>query len=161
MSGKYSTGTRILEGLFPEVIPDNCTFDLIYSFNVLEHIEDDQKALTAAVSLLKKNGILFAYVPAFPLLYGSMDRALRHYRRYTKKGIRDKFLKSGLKILELRYYNFMGFWGWLINNRILNIKEQKSNQVKLFDHILPLQIKIEKRLEPFVGQNLLIIGKKE
>jgi hypothetical protein len=55
----------------------------------------------------------------------------------------------------------MGFWGWFINNRILRIKEQKNSQVKLFDKLLPLQNKIEKKLEPFWGQNLLIIGKKE
>jgi SAM-dependent methyltransferase len=161
MSEKYSTETSILEGYFPEVIPDNCNFDLIYSFNVLEHIQDDQNAINTAVDYLKPNGILFAYVPAFPILYGSMDRILRHYRRYSKKDIRHKFHKSGLKIIESRYYNFMGFWGWLINNRILKINEQKNSQVKLFDRLLPLQIKIEKKLEPFIGQNLLIIGKKE
>ena len=76
MSEKYGTKTCILEGFFPEVIPENRTFDLIYSFNVLEHIEDDQNALNTAVKLLKPDGVLFAYVPACPVLYGSMDRKL-------------------------------------------------------------------------------------
>lgn len=161
MSEDYSTETCILEGFFPEVIPDNCIFDLIYSFNVLEHIRDDQNALTKAFNLLKNNGILFAYVPASPTLYGSMDRVLHHYRRYSKKDIKEKFIKSGFTIVELRYYNFIGFFGWFINNKIFKIKEQKTSQVILFDKLLPIQIKIEQRLEPFIGQNLLIVGKKE
>lgn len=160
MTEKYRVEISILEGFFPEVISGNDNFDLIYSFNVMEHIEDDQDALITSADLLKPGGVLFAFVPAFPILYGSMDRMLRHFRRYTKKDIRDKFLKSGLKITELRYFNFMGFWGWFINNRILNIKEQKNSQVKLFDKLLPLQVKFERHFEPFVGQNLLIIGKK-
>jgi len=161
MSEKYSTEIHILEGLFPGVSLENSAFDLIYSFNVLEHIEDDQEALNTAVDLLKPDGILFTFVPASPVLFGSMDRMLKHYRRYSKKDLRHKFLQSGLKIIELRYYNFMGFWGWFINNRILKIEEQKNSQVKLFNKLLPWQIKIEEKLEPFVGQNLLIIGKKE
>jgi len=152
---------RILTGYFPDVIPEGFKFDLIYSFNVLEHIEEDQDALNKAVNLLKPKGILFAFVPAFPVLYGSMDKMLKHFRRYTKKDLQHKFLKSGLKITELRYYNFIGFWGWFINNRIFKIREQKNRQVRLFDKLLPLQIKIEQNLEPFVGQNLLIIGQKE
>jgi len=161
MSENYGTKTRIIDGFFPDAIPDSRDFDLIYSFNVFEHIRDDQDAIITAYNLLKKNGILLAYVPAFPILYGSMDRALNHYRRYSKQDIKEKFIKSGLTITKLRYFNFIGFFGWLVNNRIFKIKEQKTSQVRLFDTLLPLQIKIEKKIEPFFGQNILIIGTKE
>ena len=160
MSAKYPAKPLIIEGYFPEAAFGSAAFDLIFSFNVLEHIEDDQNALSIATHSLKPKGILFAYVPAFPILYGSMDEVLHHCRRYSKKGLRENFMKCGLNIVELRYYNFIGFWGWFINNRIFRIKEQKNAQVKLFDKLLPLQTMLEKRVEPLVGQNLLIIGEK-
>ena len=61
--------------------------EFIYSLNVLEHIEDDQGALEALHSKLKSGGRLFLYVPAFDVLFSSMDRKVGHYRRYRKRGL--------------------------------------------------------------------------
>ena len=41
--------------------------DVIYSFNVLEHIKDDRQALCALAGKLKHHGRLILYVPAFPI----------------------------------------------------------------------------------------------
>ncbi|MCH8254097.1 MAG: class I SAM-dependent methyltransferase, partial [Gemmatimonadetes bacterium] len=60
-------------------------FDTIVCLNVLEHIDDDIGSLEAMYSLLEPAGKLVLLVPAFPGLYGSLDRALGHYRRYTRK----------------------------------------------------------------------------
>ena len=49
------------------------SLDYIYSLNVLEHIEDDRAALRTLHSKLRPGGRLFLYVPAFPILYSSMD----------------------------------------------------------------------------------------
>ena len=70
-----------LHGFFPEVAPKGTLFDLVFHYNVLEHVDDDVAALAACRDLLKPGGMMFAFVPAFQVLYGSMDRQLRHHRR--------------------------------------------------------------------------------
>lgn len=57
--------------------PDE-TYDYIFTLNVLEHVEDDQSALRDLVRNLKLGGRPMIYVPAFQMLFSSMDRAVGH-----------------------------------------------------------------------------------
>jgi SAM-dependent methyltransferase len=135
--------TRMIQGHFPNTVPENCLFDLIYHYNVLEHIEDDEQALAICLRLLKPGGIHFIFVPAFPCLYGSMDCMLKHHRRYKRKELISKLEYSGHRILQSRYCNPIGFLGWFVNN------------------ILPLQNHIESRMSMPFGQSLCIVATKD
>src|ERR1700691_4275945 len=61
----------------------DASYDYIYSLNVFEHIKDDHAAAREAHRILRPGGTLFIYVPAFAILFGSMDRKVEHFRRYT------------------------------------------------------------------------------
>jgi len=151
---------EILQGYFPETSPEK-KFDLIYHYNVLEHIDDDATALKACYKSLKPQGVMFAYVPAFQVLYGSMDKQLKHYRRYSKKSITEVLNSAGFEVKHIKYCNLIGFFGWFYNNRILKIKEQKSNQIFIFDKlILPIQAWLEKIIGTPLGQNICVIASK-
>ena len=59
--------------------------DTIFSLNVFEHIEDDLAAMRNADRVLQPGGHLILVVPAHRWLYGSIDRAIGHNRRYDKQ----------------------------------------------------------------------------
>jgi len=84
-------------------------YDLIFSSNVLEHIENDSEVLLNLKSHLAPNGVLVTYVPAFPILFSDHDRAVGHFRRYTKKSLMLKLLHAGFEIDRLRYVDSIGF----------------------------------------------------
>lgn len=82
-------------------------FDAIVSTDVLEHIENDRKAVVKLAGLLKVGGDLIITVPALPCLFGYHDELLGHYRRYTKAGLRQLLGDGlGLNIKEFRYFGF-------------------------------------------------------
>jgi 2-polyprenyl-3-methyl-5-hydroxy-6-metoxy-1,4-benzoquinol methylase len=83
-------------------------FDVIIAFDVLEHIEDDTKALERWRGLLKKGGTLLVSVPAFSWLWGVDDVLADHYRRYSKKELASK-LKVNYKLIRITYFNFFLF----------------------------------------------------
>ncbi len=58
--------------------------DTIVTLDVLEHIEDDQYTLRICYDVLRPNGRLLIKVPAHMFLYGSLDKASLHFRRYAK-----------------------------------------------------------------------------
>ncbi|MCH2021049.1 MAG: class I SAM-dependent methyltransferase [Saprospiraceae bacterium] len=66
-------------------------FDIVVSFDVFEHIENDTKAVSEVYRTLKKGGALVYSVPAGPNLFSSHDVALEHFRRYDKKMVRMLF----------------------------------------------------------------------
>jgi SAM-dependent methyltransferase len=63
--------------------------DLICLYDVLEHLPDDEQAVGEFRRVLRPGGQLLLTVPAFPSLYSGHDRALGHYRRYNRSGLRE------------------------------------------------------------------------
>ncbi|MCX7809021.1 MAG: class I SAM-dependent methyltransferase, partial [Deltaproteobacteria bacterium] len=68
----------------------NRPVDTVVCINVLEHIQDDEKALAAVGASLDDHGRLLLLVPAHPWLYGSVDEGVGHCRRYTKNELIHK-----------------------------------------------------------------------
>ena len=84
-------------------------FDVIYSSNVLEHIQDDEATLRELNAHLKLGGKLLLYLPAFETLYTQMDEDVGHYRRYEKRLLWNKLYLSGYKVIEMQYCDSLGF----------------------------------------------------
>lgn len=133
--------------------------DTIVCINVLEHIKDDVKALRNCYDLLSKGGNLILFVPAVPLLYGSLDKSLGHYRRYTLKDIENKLNTVGFKVIFNRYFNMIGIIGWFISSKIFKRELIPSYQLKIFNIITPL-LKLEKIINIPIGLSLLAVGNK-
>lgn len=139
---------------------ENQRFDAIICLNVLEHIEDDHGSLTALRRLLAPGGRLVLLVPALPALYGEMDRALGHYRRYTRAELRDRFRQAGLAVAHMEYFNLAGIPGWWWAGRVLRRRTIPSGPLKLYDLLVPL-FRLERFLPWRLGQSLIAIGEGE
>ena len=140
-------------------------FDLIYSSNVLEHIEDDQQALLQIYKKLKPGGILALYLPAFQCLYSDFDAAIGHYRRYEKKDLISKLKKANLTIKKCEYADCIGFFAWLttkIKKNKHNIKQSDERQLKFYDqYIFPVSNALDNfGVKYLFGKNLLAIAQK-
>lgn len=80
----------------------------IYISNVLEHIEDDVKALRAIREKMKQGGKIAIYVPALPILFSDLDRNVGHFRRYKKRELINKVKLAGYEIEECYYNDCVG-----------------------------------------------------
>lgn len=134
--------------------------DTIICQNVLEHIEDDITALRHMYQLLVPGGHLILLVPALQMIYGTMDAADDHFRRYNKSMARTRLEATGFKIDTIYYMNFPGFFGWFFNGRILKRKVLPANQLANFDRIVPLVAGLERIMHPPFGQSLFVISTK-
>jgi SAM-dependent methyltransferase len=136
-------------------------YDTALLINVLEHLQDDRAAVRKARSELRMDGSLVIFVPAFELLMSGLDRRLGHYRRYTTGSLRQLLEGAGFTVTALRYYNLVGFFGWLWRFRILGRTAQSPGLVRFFDRvILPVQLRVERTLPLPVGQSVYAVAKK-
>jgi SAM-dependent methyltransferase len=83
--------------------------DYLYSFNVLEHISDDHAACCQLLNCLRPGGRLMIYVPAFQILYSSMDRKVGHYRRYTRASLAQTLRSAGFSVERTLYVDSLGY----------------------------------------------------
>ena len=80
-------------------------FNIVCSFDVLEHLQKDYKALNNIYASLKNPGFFLFSVPAHPSIFSQHDIALEHKRRYTKKELKEKLENEGFVDVELYYWN--------------------------------------------------------
>lgn len=78
------------------------SFDSVICFEVLEHIEDDNKAVGELARVLKQDGTLLLSVPG----RGFLSRISRHRKNHAREGysadeIKEKLGKHNLKIQEV------------------------------------------------------------
>lgn len=135
--------------------------DTVVSVNVFEHIDDDVIALRQVGRILQPDGWLVLVVPAHTLLYGTMDRAIGHYRRYTRASMARKMTAAGFRVHEQRYLNAAGALGWFVNGRILRQAVPPSTQLRAFNKVVPIVRKIERVVKLPIGVSLLTIAKRE
>lgn len=134
----------------------------VYSSNVLEHIEDDYKVIQDIYKKVSLEGRVIFYVPAFPLLYSSMDKRVGHFRRYTKTRLQDVFRQAGFSIEHVFYRDFLGFFVTFLF-KIIGSREGKTSRKSLlfYDRILfPFSHFLDNFFSPFLGKNIVIVAKK-
>jgi glycosyltransferase involved in cell wall biosynthesis len=134
------------------------SFDTVVCSNVLEHIEDDGKALAAMRDVLEPGGRVVLIVPALQSLYGSIDRAIHHYRRYSRTELTDKLERAGLAVEHVSYFNMLGVPGWFLNARVLKRSSVPGVQARINDWLVPW-LRLERRFGPPVGMSLLAVAR--
>jgi glycosyltransferase involved in cell wall biosynthesis len=133
--------------------------DSVICFNVLEHIEQDEKVLRNIFDVLEPKGRLLLLVPSHPRLYGTLDQHLGHHRRYGKRDLKNRLETIGFKIISLKNFNRIGMLGWFLNSRILRRKSLPSFQLRIYNFLVPL-FKLEEFLPLPFGTSLLAVVEK-
>lgn len=130
------------------------------SWNVLEHIEDDVSALGLANQFCENGSFVFAVVPAFPSLMSRFDLKIGHYRRYTRRSLRDKASDAGLVDVQVRYLNLCGWFGWFLLIKLAGGAPKNGVLLKVFDSFLvPVLSRLEDRIRVPFGQSVMLIAR--
>jgi len=134
-------------------------FDTVVCLNVIEHIEEDRKALGNIFISLKPGGHACLLVPRSKKLYGSMDEAVKHFRRYEKEEFRRFLEDAGFEIVKIFTFNRISVPGWYVNGKLLGKKDLNKIQLKIFDQFVWLW-KILEHVLPWQGLSIIAIAQK-
>jgi 2-polyprenyl-3-methyl-5-hydroxy-6-metoxy-1,4-benzoquinol methylase len=133
--------------------------DTVVCLNVLEHVEDDLEGLRNIHSALSAGGKAIILVPNGPEIFGTLDTVLGHYRRYTPDELRKKMEHIGFELEQMLEFNRISRPGWWFSGRILKRKTLGRLQLKLFDRLVWLWRRIDRRL-PWQPTSIIAIGVK-
>ena len=136
--------------------------DVIYTFNVLEHIEDDRAVLSDLLQVLKPHGLLIVYVPAFPILYSSMDDKVGHVRRYRRSELKSKLGSAGFAVKSICFVDSIGFLASLAYRLVGdNSGDIGETSVALYDRwVFPVSRVTDRVLHRVVGKNLVAVASR-
>lgn len=144
-------------------------YDIVLLLDVIEHIDNVNEFLSAALKHLKENGILVVSVPAHQWLFSDYDIQDGHKRRYNLMQIKQLFTDQNLDVINAKY------WGlfmlplviirkyYLVLNPKNAVKKGFSIPHPLFNK-LALQImnlETEYINHPISGSSVFAIGRKK
>ena len=136
------------------------TFDTALIVNVLEHVPDEHQALRHLWGALEKGGCVIVLVPQDPRLYGTLDEALEHRERYTRKHLEESLKGAGFRVQEIVDFNRFSVPGWWVGGKLLRQRSFSRIQIKAVDTLTPWMRKVDRHL-PWGGQSLIGVGVKE
>jgi glycosyltransferase involved in cell wall biosynthesis len=131
-------------------------FDTVVCLNVVEHIQNDLAVLTNIRKSLDKDGRAIVLVPNGPGLYGTLDKVLGHFRRYTREQLLDLCRRAGFTVEKVLKFNRIGSPGWWLNGRILKREIFGFWQIKLLNTLVPIVRPIDRFL-PFPHLSWIVI----
>ncbi|MBI2586279.1 MAG: methyltransferase domain-containing protein [Rhodospirillales bacterium] len=135
--------------------------DCAVMINVLEHLADDTRVMAGLFRLLKPGGHLLVFVPALPWLFGAMDEALGHYRRYRRAALIGLARDQGFEVIADRYFDFFGVLPWWVVHTLAGRTRFNRRLSGVYDRlVVPVGRAIEIALPPPIGKNLVLVARK-
>ncbi|HEX8172254.1 MAG TPA: glycosyltransferase [Thermoanaerobaculia bacterium] len=134
-------------------------FDTVVCLNVLEHIEYDEQALHNLYDVLVPGGRLLLFVPADQKLYGTLDKQVGHFRRYSRESLQRVIEAAGFITDKITYQNRFGRFGWWLNGKVLKRTHMPAGQSRVFDMLVPLLRRLEPA-DPSNGLSLVAVATK-
>lgn len=133
------------------------SFDTVVCLNVLEHVEDDLRGLRNIRSVLQPGGRAIILVPQDQSIYGTLDKILGHYRRYSAAELAARMVEAGFRFERMLEFNRITRPGWYLNGRILKRQDFGRFQLRVFDWLVPLWKRLDSIL-PWPAVSLIGIG---
>jgi SAM-dependent methyltransferase len=154
--GELPPGCDVRGGVLRD-LPDSEQFDTILYVDVLEHIEEDRQELQQAGRHLTPTGQVVVLSPAYQWLYSPFDRAIGHYRRYSKASL-SQVIPEDLKFVKLRYLDSVGVLASSANRFLMKQGMPTPEQLKFWDRCLvPLSKVVDWLTAYSFGKSILAV----
>jgi SAM-dependent methyltransferase len=124
-------------------LPDQF-IDTAILINVLEHIDDDEAAVSQLFRILRPGGAVVIEVPASGTLFDVYDRALMHFRRYDMNRLTTLLTKSGFVIDRRSHLGFLVYPAFYLSKRLNQIRYPSNAKLDERKIILKLISSTEK-----------------
>lgn len=151
---------RVIVGT-TDSLPAEPTYDTIAYIDVLEHIEDDAGEMARAARLLRPGGHVVALSPAHQYLFSPFDKAIGHYRRYTRRTF-GAIAPPELEARKLDYLDSLGMILSLGNRLVLGQSMPTSKQIAFWDRqVVPKSRWLDKLLIGRLGKSVIGVWEKK
>lgn len=91
-------GAQVVLGKVTHLPFADSSFDLVCAFDIIEHVDDDDGALSEVSRTVRPGGVILTSVPLHPALWTPFDDLVGHKRRYEPPQLLSKLARHHLTV---------------------------------------------------------------
>jgi SAM-dependent methyltransferase len=139
-------------------------FDLLFLFDVLEHIEDESAFLQSIKFHLADSGTLIVNVPAHQFLFSDYDRAAGHMRRYSANRLAMVLEQNGFRKRAITYWG-LPLVPLLLLRKVIRLQSTDAKagfdpRTRTVNSLLSFLARCEPLPQSFLGTSVMAVLEK-
>jgi SAM-dependent methyltransferase len=123
-------------------------FDLVCALDIVEHVEDDDRALSELARVAAPGAVLLLSVPLHPAQWTDFDAMVGHCRRYEPGHILSKLAALGFTVEQSAAFGMKPKHPRLVQLGMWLLARYRNTAMWWYNHvIMPLGVRFQKKLE--------------
>lgn len=149
---------------------EDASFSLVLATDVIEHVDDDARALAEIRRVLRPGRSALITVPAFPSLWGFQDDVSLHKRRYRMDDLLARIRSAGLEPVRSFHFNYVLFAPIWAARQLMKLWKPASVQSesemntplvnRLLGAVFAFDVATAPRLRPRFGVSILVLARR-
>jgi SAM-dependent methyltransferase len=149
-------------------LPDGA-FDLVCAFDIVEHVEDDERALAELSRVAAPGATLLLSVPLHPAQWTAFDDFVGHRRRYAPEQLLEKLAGHGFAVQQSAAYGMQPRSSRLLDLGMWCLKHRRDQALWWYNRVLmPCGARFQRKLSLVSGMvdtegvdEVLLVCRKE
>lgn len=127
-------------------------FDLVCALDIVEHVDDEDGALSELSRVAAPGACVLLSVPLHPALWTAFDDFVGHRRRYEPQRLRSKLTEHGFAVEQSAVYGMAPKSSRLRDVGMWFLVHRRERAMWWYNHVfMPLGVRFQKKLALFPG----------
>ena len=147
-----ANGANAMQGLVSELPFKDGTFGLVCAFDIVEHVDDDDSALSELSRVAAPGATLLLSVPLHPSQWTAFDDFVGHRRRYEPEVLIAKLAKYDFEVKQSAIYGMQPKSSRLVDIGMWFLTHRRTRALWWYNNVfMPLGIRFQKKLDLVTG----------
>lgn len=127
-------------------------FDLVCALDILEHLDDEEGALSELARVAAPHGVLLLSTPLHPSRWTAFDDFVGHRRRYEPERLLAKLAEHSLSVERSAVYGMQPRSSRLLDLGMWGLAHRRARAMWWYNRVLmPLAVRFQKKLAVVPG----------
>ncbi len=162
-------GANAVQGLVTSLPFPDGVFDLVCALDIVEHVADDDGALSELSRVAAPGAAFLLSVPLHPSHWSAFDDFVGHRRRYQPDRLLEKLAEHGFSVNQSAIYGMQPKSSRLLDLGMWFLTHRREKAMWWYNHVLmPLGTRFQKKLTLVPGMidnervdEILLVCRKE
>ena len=147
-----AAGGRCTLGTVTALPYADAQFDLVCAMDIIEHVDDDEAALSEIARVTTPGAVVITSMPLHPQRWTRFDHQVGHRRRYTPDELLTKLDRHGFTIQRSAASGVQPQTGFITALGMWVLRERWRLPMRFYNRfVMPLSVRLNHRCDPSPG----------